>query len=477
MSWNAKGYARYALLLIGGFCLAHGAPSEGATRTLAFQIFTGADASSALEQNIPPQPADLHRTIRNLRDRIGVPSSSGRRLGFVLGPIALDHSDDQVRALVSEGFDIALETGVAVGFHIDDSMFWGRLTTLNAPENLEWLDWRGTPNGGRRLDWSAQPTKIMPQLCFNSTGVVRAVTTRAALIGHEVRLGLERLRTARKEELFLGVIAGWETQIGRDFDSGKSLGYCALTNAGYSYRQPPTDPDTARASIVAEFIALWARSLVAGGVPKGAIYSHIAFTSLPAYRANPAGASYLQTINFAPPATAFCDDCVPGLTTYPQPGHLEQWRAELTTRGDQPWASCEGTAIDPAQAGRSGSGTDMEGYLGRLYNSGAVLVNLFGWSVGAADNPFRTAAEGPKALEAYRKFLRGAPLTETALGAPAAGLADKIHQLQALLPAWVRIHGAARIQNDLNTLEDAIRSRDSAAASEAADAILKVVER
>jgi hypothetical protein len=29
------------------------------------------------------------------------------------------------------------KTGVAVGFHIDDSMFWGRLKELNTPENIE----------------------------------------------------------------------------------------------------------------------------------------------------------------------------------------------------------------------------------------------------------------------------------------------------------------------------------------------------
>jgi len=82
-------------------------------------------------------------------------------------------------------FDIALKTEVAIGFHIDDSMFWGRLKELNTPDNVEWLDWNRTPNTGRRLDWSAKPTKVMPQLCFNSKAVKEAVTKRAALIGEE----------------------------------------------------------------------------------------------------------------------------------------------------------------------------------------------------------------------------------------------------------------------------------------------------
>jgi hypothetical protein len=35
----------------------------------------------------------------------------------------------------------------------------------------------------------------------------------------------------------------------------------------------------------------------------------------------------------------------------------------------------------------------METYLARQFNHGAVLVNVFGWGIGEADNPFRIAAE------------------------------------------------------------------------------------
>ena len=45
----------------------------------------------------------------------------------------------------------------------DDSMFWRGMDALNAPENLEWLDWNRTPSTGRRLDWSSKPTRIAPQ--------------------------------------------------------------------------------------------------------------------------------------------------------------------------------------------------------------------------------------------------------------------------------------------------------------------------
>ena len=53
--------------------------------------------------------------------------------------------------------ELALETDVAVGFHLDDSMFWTRRKDLwSDPNNVEALDWDGTPSTGRRLDWAPE---------------------------------------------------------------------------------------------------------------------------------------------------------------------------------------------------------------------------------------------------------------------------------------------------------------------------------
>ena len=486
------------LVLIGGIVAAAGAqdvdvrPKPGAepagspTRYLALQIFTGGPDSNELRKSFPPPPANLRETVAGMRARIGVAPAGGRRLGFVLGPIAFDNTDEQVRRLIADGFDIALETGVAVGFHIDDSMFWGRLEELNAPENLEWVDWQGTPCTGRRLDWSSKPLKIMPQLCFNSPGVRKAVSARATLIGREVAAGVERLRAARRDDLFLGVIAGWETQIGQDFDTGKVAGYRALTNAGFGAASPPAEVDAARVAIVREFIGSWARSLIDAGVPKGKVYSHIAYMSEASYkiarRVNPSAVplAYLPTIHFTPPASAFADACIPGVSTYPQPGHLEQWRAELARRGNPPWASCEGTAIDPGEAEQGGRGMGMERYLGNLFNHGAVLVTVFGWGVGDKDNPFRKIAEGDASLAAYRKFLRGATLDEAPIPIPSVppeGLAETIHKVQATLPGWIEKNGPRGVKDDLQRLEKSLKEKRFDDAAEAAAAILKTIEK
>lgn len=173
-----------------------GAPSRGAlaqddatVRYLAIQLFTGSFDSDQLRQSFPPSGVDVRRSVLDIRDRIGTVGTDGRKLGVVLGPVSFDNSDEQVRALVRSAFDIAIESGVSVGFHIDDSMFWGRLAQLNTTESIEWLDWNQTPNTGRRLDWSATPLKVMPQLCLNSSAVRNAVVARATLIGEETARG------------------------------------------------------------------------------------------------------------------------------------------------------------------------------------------------------------------------------------------------------------------------------------------------
>ena len=63
--------------------------------------------------------------------------------------------------------------------------------------------------------------------------------------------------------------------------------------------------------------------------------------------------------------------------------------------------------LDPRDAPQGGPGMSMEGYLGNLFNHGAVMVKIFGWGLGDKDYPFRRIAESPDALAAYRKFLSG----------------------------------------------------------------------
>ena len=111
------------------------------------------------------------------------------------------------------------------------------------PANVEWLDWKGTPNTGQYLNWG-KPRKLAPQACFNSSGMLNEARRLAReVIGRTIAEQLGKLYASGNEALFAGVIVGWETAIGRDFDTRQELGYCALTNRGFSEHNPPADPD------------------------------------------------------------------------------------------------------------------------------------------------------------------------------------------------------------------------------------------
>src|SRR5258706_23122 len=86
-------------------------------------------------------------------------------------------------------------TAFAVGFHIDDSMFWARRKDLWSDlNNVEALDWDGTPCTNRSLLWGKEPSVAPPQMCFNSRIIQREVQQRAALIGKAIQAGVNRLQ-------------------------------------------------------------------------------------------------------------------------------------------------------------------------------------------------------------------------------------------------------------------------------------------
>ncbi len=121
----------------------------------------------------------------------------------------------------------------------------------------------------------------------------------------------------------------------------------------------------------------------------------------------------------------------------------------------------------------------MEGYLGSLFNHGAVLVNLFGWGLGEESNPFRKIAEGPDALVAYRKFLDGEKLGEIQvpdlLSTLPAYLRVKIQTVEAALPGWLPNHDPAQIQHNVDIRGQAIDDQKFSDAEKAIDAILEKI--
>jgi hypothetical protein len=328
-------------------------------------------------------------------------------------------------------------------------------------------------------------------MCFNSKVIQREVRQRSALLGKAIQAGVNRLQQLRRPELFAGVIAGSETQIGRDFKTGKYLGYRALLNRGFSREHPPRDMDLEREKVVQEFIELWTKGLAEAGVSRQKIYSHTALFSRRAFKigdnqdttgARVERASYSQHNHFAPPSVAFGNHHRPGFSTYPHPGNFDDIYEELTKHRQVGWASCEGTNLQLG-SGPGQSGMNMETYLAKMFNHGGTLVNIFSWGIGGEANKnmsFRVVTEGEEALQAYRKFLKGEPLIEAQTEAVTLleRLPPKIHKIQKELPAWIQ-RPAASNQDQATTLmqkmQEQLKAKNFEEAEKTADSILEMM--
>ena len=151
-----------AVLLTAGVMRSQSQADEPVeVRYLAFQVFTcGPDPKIPMSGGgmkplgSLPDKAALRDYIKDIKRRIGTVGDRQTRLAVMLGQLCFDHADAEVTRFIELAFSLALETDVAVGFHIDDSMFWARRKDLwSDPNNVEATDWDGTPCTGRRLDW------------------------------------------------------------------------------------------------------------------------------------------------------------------------------------------------------------------------------------------------------------------------------------------------------------------------------------
>ncbi|MCX6898609.1 MAG: hypothetical protein NT105_07915 [Verrucomicrobia bacterium] len=453
------------------------------TKYLTFQLMTGIHGYSGphpLPGHFALSKAQLEEFVHDVVKAIGTTGDARRKLGFAVGPLCFDMPDDETRQFIRDAFAVARENDVAVAFHIDDSMSWGNRKDLLAnPDNIETADWKQIPNTGRRADWGRKPTKFPPQMCFNSPAIVAAVKDRAGLIGAEIKQELAALKSQGKEHLFAGVIAGWETQMGRDLDTDRQLGYRALSHRGFSESNPPKDLDAERVKVVKEFMELWANSLHAGGTPREKVFCHIAFTDQGLRKAD-AKESYAVKVHFALPEVAFSSAYRPGFSTYPEGATFKEIHAALGKHGSPGWISGEGTNVSPTSM--PGEPT-METYLGRTFNHGGVLVNVFSWGIGGEahrNNFFRKATENPECLAAYAKFLRGETLVEAvAQGFSASGLQDKMHKIQAELPGWMEKSGLIqrlRAMWHMRNLQSYMKERKWQELDKEADEVLALIK-
>jgi len=502
--------------------------TENRTKYLLFQLMTADPA-------ILGQPDTPHVGNKMLMDTfadqllttIGERGDHvNRQLGMVVGPLSWDLTDDQIRTVIQDAFAVAEEKDIAVGFHIDDSMFWNKREDLwSNKNNVEWSDWTGTIVPHRVIGFIPNHTELAPPICYNSPAILAETTRRARdVIGSEIKKGIDHLNSRGKSYLFAGVIPGWETRMQDDSHPPVYYGYCALHNLGYSASHPPSDMDEVLEHVVADWIALWAKNLEEAGIPKEKVFMHIAYPG----EMSEGFATHLRQVLGHNPRRDFYKGASPNilaLSTYANLG-FSIYGADifgsihkiLASHGNPPWGISEGTDIDLSQAFNLSSAStytndtrpkpaaeyapsaSMEQYLERAFNRGAVLVNLFGWDKSHEDAAFATATMGTPAIKAYQKFLKGEPLSETARAVPrGAGnmssssttqgsvyqppekvqeLSDKVQRIQREVPAWIQAHRDRKpeLASLFQQLDTYVRANNMAGAQRTADSILRLIQ-
>lgn len=167
----------------------------------------------------------------------------------------------------------------------------------------------------------------------------------------------------------------------------------------------------------------------------------------------------------------------PGFSTYPEGSAFKEIQAALAVHGSPAWISAEGTNVSPTGMP---SGLTMETYLGRMFNHGAVMVNVFAWGIGGEARRghfFRRAAEDPEPLAAYAKFLRGEPLVKTApSGFSPEALQAKMQRIQQELPAWIQSSGQqAQVMLRMEKLKALVKDKQWQEVDKAADEIMSLI--
>ena len=376
---------------------------------LSFQIFTYgallADRSGEAWDNTSPSPEETVHEISHLLKEVK-DSHPCRQLAFSFGPLALDHSDEEMRDVIQRSFSLGRQYDVAISIHIDDSMFWKNREYLHSKvENVEWTDWDRTVHEHRSIGWQKQ-AELAPSMCYESPEVKAEIRRIARdVIGDEIMKHVEQLCADGKEQRFAGVIAGWETRLEDDTNNPDGsamhpkppIGYCSLYHKGFSAENPPLDRDAELNTIVKDHAAHWAKSLHEAGIPTDKIFTHFA-TGDP---------DFMETVHGGA-RNAVNDYSRPGYTLYGDTFH------QITSEDMQPllvdgWINAEGTNKllgDIFSSDGSDTSLTWETYLGHQYDHGAVMVNLFGWQGGLNTN-FGISLREPAATVAYEKFLRG----------------------------------------------------------------------
>ena len=373
-----------------------------------------------------------------------------RQLGLGEGIPFFVRDELEIVSAIRQAFDTARRTNVAVHFNVDGHIKWSQRPDLwnwydpakpgYNPENrknVEWYDWEGTPNRRRYFTPEGAPSRS-PHMCYNSPTIENEVVRIVSkVIGPALREEIGKLKEENRLYLFAGITVGQEpgfddyskvprlsqipplapntppnemqarqmqgqiaTMMEEDKAPHRKLGYCSLTNAGFSKSNPPAHFNQALAKVNQAFVEFWDKQFVEAGIPCSRIYTHVA-APVPH-----------DDSNDAPIGIAFNPYARPGWTTYPvsilKNGFQPLYDA-LAQHGDPAWGGVEANAA----LARPDTAPTWEKYLAWHYNHGAKLVGI---NVGASDKSLMSSltkgAFSEEAMAAYKKFLDGKELSE-----------------------------------------------------------------
>lgn len=460
---------------------------------------------------------NLEASIKDFIAKLGTTGDGKtRQLGFGAGIPIFVSDESKIAQAIKQSFDIAKRTNVAVHFNVDDHIIWDDRPDLwnwydpakrgynpDNKKNVEWYDWEGTPNKRRYLSPAGVPSQS-PHMCYNSPAIQKEISRIVSqIVGPALREEINKLKQENKEYLFAGITVGAEAgfddysmvpkfsqmvpkfsqipdndpiheQISmmlmlatKMMDEDKAphsrVGYCSLTNAGYSKTNPPADINAALADVNQKFIEFWDKQFFDAGIPCSRIYTHV--SASPPQDDN----------NNAPIRIVFNPYARPGWTTYL--ADFQPLYDELAKHGNPTWGGVEANA---ALSNAPVVKVSWETYLAWHYNHGAKLVGI---NIGASEQSLMSylskGAFGDEAMAAYKKFLNGKVLREQQRPVSAFSakqLQEKIRSIQSEAPAWVQRTGRPDlIQALMMKLDASIKGNRLEDADKTADDILKLI--
>ena len=401
-----------------------------------------------------------------MQNKLGVASltiAPNRRYGFATGPLSIEQGDQDLADSIKTAFDVALEKNVALALHLDISHYWrfakgadGVLLAkgTGTSDVREWKDWKGTIADGD--PWDSIGT-LMPSMCFECAPVKAMVDQKTRdVIAPAVKAGIGRLQAAGKQDLFAGIIVGWEA------GSMSTYAYHSLSLKGKGPSTSKADLNLAQQQILHDYLERWAKGLNDAGVPKENIYTHI--SGIAEWHSDQ---SNLWWESFNPYSRA-------GFSIYANSSHEFDSVWAQAKKQNAPWAEVEGTN---AMITGKPSPINWETYLGHIFNHGGTLANIFAGFLPQPAGSYTASTEGAEAVAAYKKFLRGETLVETA---PAGGesLGDKVQRAQREFQAWGPTHKsqAPAVQKLFEELTAEMQANDMTAAEKTVDKILAIIK-